>query len=81
LKASREPPTAEKSNQIVNHLLDLNESVLRMQSAVFNVKNPRELTECRVAALIPLVIEAYAAYTLTVYFLKKLPDCKYYFFF
>jgi len=74
LKATREPPTAEKSNQLVTHLLDLNEAVLRMQSATFNVRNPRELTECRVAALIPLVIEAYAIYTLTVYFLKKLPD-------
>jgi len=60
---------------LATHLLDLQKSVLDFQKTVF--QEPA-LNDCKVSAFIPLVIESYAIYTLTVWLLKRIAERKYY---
>lgn len=53
----------------VTHLLDLQQAHLDFQAKLLNDK---ELTDCRVSPLIPLIIESYNIYCLTVHILKML---------
>jgi huntingtin-interacting protein 1-related protein len=62
--------------EVIGHLLDLQDACLKMDRHVFSVKSPKDLTECRVASLIPLTLESYAIYTMVVFMLKKLVDRK-----
>lgn len=62
------------SIEIVSQLLDLQESVFRMQGSIIRM---REMNDCRAGALIPLVLESYAIYTMVTHFLTKMVDSKY----
>jgi hypothetical protein len=58
---------------LATHLLDLQKSVLDFQKTVF--QEPA-LNDCKVSGFIPLVIESYAIYNLTVWLLKRLAERK-----
>jgi len=53
----------------VTHLLDLQQALLDFQLKLLNDK---ELTDCRIAPLIPLIIESYNVYCLSVHIMKML---------
>jgi hypothetical protein len=58
-----------KAFSLATHLIDLQQVLIDFEKTVFA---QGELTECKVACFIPLVIESYAIYQLTVYLLKQL---------
>lgn len=57
--------------QMVGHLLDLQSMIERLQTSIF-VFHGRDLHESKVAALVPLVVEADAVYRITVHHLTAL---------
>lgn len=61
----------DRSIQLIQMFLNMQEDILKLQIAVFN---STPLNECRVSALIPLVKEAYAIYTHLVHHFKKLGE-------
>lgn len=62
------------SMQTIGHMLDLQEVVCKMMRMIFVIRTAKDLVECRVACLVPLVLESYAIYQMTEYFLKRLVD-------
>jgi len=61
----------ERGLTTVKQLNDMQDSILRLEKLILTTKR---LNECTVSAFIPLVIEAFAIYTLIVHFLKKISD-------
>ena len=59
--------------QCVIHMLDLQAAINNIQKSVLEIQN---LDECKVSALLPLVVESYNLYTLEVLFIKKLVQGK-----
>jgi hypothetical protein len=71
MQTRHETLNVEKGMTLATHLLDLQKSVLDFQKSVF--QEPA-LTDCKVSAFIPLVIESYAIYTLSVWLLKRIAE-------
>mmetsp|Transcript_32072 Transcript_32072/g.80501 ORF Transcript_32072/g.80501 Transcript_32072/m.80501 type:complete len:1003 (-) Transcript_32072:44-3052(-) len=65
--------SVQQKLELISHMLDYQQSLLAMQSSVFQFHG-EQLTEAKVSALVPLVVESWGVYTLVVHFLKDL--CK-----
>lgn len=71
-KYLEEHKSADKSSlSLVSHLLDLQQSCIEIQNFIFK---QQDLVDCKIACMIPLVIESYNIYLLTVHLLKQLAN-------
>merc|ERR1712137_1015691 len=59
--------------QMVSHLLDLQDMILRVQETIFSFHG-NDLHECKKAAIVPLVVEADAVIRITAHHLSALCD-------
>jgi hypothetical protein len=59
------------SMELVAHIMDLQDSVFKLERAIVE---PRNVTDCKAGALIPLVMESYAIYTILTFFLTKMVE-------
>lgn len=71
-KYLEEHKSVDKSSLIlVSQLLDLQQSCIEFQSYIFK---QLDLVDCKICCMIPLVIESYNIYLLTVHLLKQLAN-------
>eukprot|EP00026_Physarum_polycephalum_P001759 Phypoly_transcript_01761.p1 GENE.Phypoly_transcript_01761~~Phypoly_transcript_01761.p1 ORF type:complete len:997 (+),score=299.16 Phypoly_transcript_01761:86-3076(+) len=61
----------DKCMELVSHIMDLQDSVFKLERAIVE---PRNVTDCKAGALIPLVMESYAIYTMLTFFLQKMVE-------
>lgn len=61
--------------ELVSHIMDLQDSVFKLERAIVE---PRNVNDCKAGALIPLVMESYAIYTMLTYFLTKMVESTYF---
>ncbi len=59
------------SIELVSQLMDLQEAVFKLERIIIE---PRNVNDCKAGALIPLVLESYAIYSLLNLFLTKMVE-------